>query len=679
MSNMMPQCVRAAAWLVVPFLSACTAESSPSGPAGSTAAGPKAARRLSQTEVGLPIIPGAAGFGMDTPAGSGRHLQDVALRPGWDDALVARWSFENATPDGGTLVGDAAIVPRGKGHALSLQGKGSLKLARPEGYAKAGGSLTIMAWVRLTAPVGIVAQSLDNAGGYWRLGHFREGREKWMFRVRQGDAAHHAVWNRNVTEAKWRHLAGVYDGSTGRLRLYINGDLMHAGWDKAVKDVAATRSRHLTIGNGVHGLIDDVMLFDAALTAKQIAALYANRYSSYFGARRTTVYKVTNLNTNGPGSLQAALDAAGARVIVFEVSGNIDYTPLGGLAIETPYVTIAGQTAPPPGITLKGCQVRINTHDVLMQHIRVRVGDLLDPSQPLKNKAGWTQFSERDCMKVRGDRIVIDHCSFSWATDENVQSSANDVTYRHNIFSEGLHSPKHHKGGHSRGLLIMRPGSHRVAVLGNLFAHNMTRNPTVAAGEAVVVNNLIDQVNVALKTNCVARPGQGPVLYSAMRNVIKRANSPFVARAKHPDTRFYFAPDNVYKDKPFESVDAIWAKHVSMPFAPGVAEPCRATRPPITVPGYVMKPADEVEAWVLANAGARPADRGPVDARVVKQVRTGTGGILKSQADVGGWPDLAENHRALTIPENPDADDDGDGYTNLEEWLHRFAAEVEGR
>ena len=52
---------------------------------------------------------------------------------------------------------------------------------------------------------------------------------------------------------------------------------------------------------------------------------------------------------------------------------------------------------------------------------------------------------------------------------------------------------------------------------------------------------------------------------------------------------------------------------------------------------------------------------------------------LASQEDVDGWPALPENRRELTIPENPSGDDDGDGYTNLEEWLHGFAADVEGR
>ena len=87
---------------------------------------------------------------------------------------------------------------------------------------------------------------------------------------------------------------------------------------------------------------------------------------------RTRVIKVTRLNPQGPGSLRAALEAEGPRVVVFEVSGNIDFTPYGELSVKHPYVTVAGQTAPSPGITLKGCQVHVRSHDVLIQHLRIR-------------------------------------------------------------------------------------------------------------------------------------------------------------------------------------------------------------------------------------------------------------------------------------------------------------------
>jgi hypothetical protein len=164
-----------------------------------------------------------------------------------------------------------------------------------------------------------------------------------------------------------------------------------------------------------------------------------------------------------------------------------------------------------------------------------------------------------------------------------------------------------------------------------------------------------------------------------MGNVIKRTRYPIVARAMHPDTRYYFGPDHIFNGKTFKSAAAIWAGQVLMPFKPGVPEKNRATEPPITVPGYPVKPAAEVEEWVLATAGARPADRDPVDARVIRDVREQTGSIPTSQEDVGGWPELKKNRRELTLPEDPNGDDDGDGYTNLEEWLHGYAAQAENQ
>jgi len=247
----------------------------------------------------LPIIPGAAGFGMETPAGSGRHLISAKLEPGWDASLVRHWDFDDGKP-GGTLGGDAALVPHGQGKALKLSGKGHLSLAKAEGYAKPSGSFTIMAWVYMEKPLGNIAENAIHDGGNWQLAHVRHGVGKWMFGAKGRQGRSHAMWVRDVAEPKWRHITGVYDGETGDLRLYINACQVAGTRGRGVKDLAAARSSHLTLGRGLTGLIDEVMFFSAALTRDQIVALYASRHDAYLGPDKTTVYKVTNLTPKAP-------------------------------------------------------------------------------------------------------------------------------------------------------------------------------------------------------------------------------------------------------------------------------------------------------------------------------------------------------------------------------------------
>src|SRR5687767_15113871 len=124
------------------------------------------------------------------------------------------------------------------------------------------------------------------------------------------------------------------------------------------------------------------------------------------GGRGGAILRVTSLAADGPGSLRAALEAKGPRIIVFEVGGVID---LGRatLSIDEPFLTIAGQTAPSPGITIIRGGLDIRTHDVIVRHIRIRTG--VDGQAP---RSGW----EADALSTVGAyNVIVDHCSMSWA------------------------------------------------------------------------------------------------------------------------------------------------------------------------------------------------------------------------------------------------------------------------
>src|SRR5262245_18768831 len=127
--------------------------------------------------------------------------------------------------------------------------------------------------------------------------------------------------------------------------------------------------------------------------------------------RGGAVYRVTNIKADGAGSLKACIDATGPRTCIFEVSGASVLTD--DITIRNGLLTIAGQTAPSPGIMIRGGAFKIHTSDVLVQHLRFRIGDSATGPAP----------GNRDALKIEGSdeapvkNIVVDHCTFSWSID----------------------------------------------------------------------------------------------------------------------------------------------------------------------------------------------------------------------------------------------------------------------
>ena len=387
--------------------------------------------------------------------------------------------------------------------------------------------------------------------------------------------------------------------------------------------------------------------------------------------------RVTTLNYDGPGSLKQALRVKGPKVIVFEVGGTIWSAPgERWWDIKEPFVTIAGQTAPSPGVTLAGSGIRVLTHDVLIQHLRVRPGD--------RKEGPWP--GDRDALQILGTSInqpesepaynvVVDHCSFSWGTDETVSlwfRNVYDVTIRNCIIGEALKATAYRgEPGHSMSLLV---GDHtrRISVIGNLIAHGAERNPGVFGDTStIVINNVI--YNPGTLGFFLADPGgrSGPLLVSAVGNVIipgldteSDATKIYFTYGLQPGTQGYLE-DN---EAPGRTDDPWSVAKLSS----GLGFDPRVDTPPIWVDPLTVRPSGEVLDWVLAEAGARPWDRDAVDRRIISDVLNGTGRIIDSQDDVGGWPALGEPHHVLDLPDDPSGDDDGDGYTNLEEWLFGF-------
>ena len=378
------------------------------------------------------------------------------------------------------------------------------------------------------------------------------------------------------------------------------------------------------------------------------------------------IIRVGSLAADGTGSLRAALETRGPRVVIFEVGGVID---LGkkSLRIAEPFVTVAGQTAPSPGITVIRGGIYITTHDVLIRHIRVRPGDAGE-----RKRSGW----EPDGISTSGGEaynIVVDHCSVSWATDENLSASgprlegpkatSHDITFSNCIIAECLSNSTHAKGRHSKGSLI-HDCCTNIAIIGNLYAHNDRRNPYFKAHTTgAIVNNLVyNPGNSGVQVSWV--PGEWreaklrPVncRISVVGNTMMHGRNTRKGLALVSGKGDVYMKDNIATDREGRRVK----------LTSGKVKVLKET--PVWPEGLEAMPASDVVEHVLKHAGARPADRDEIDKRIVREFREKKGRIIDSQNDVGGYPKYPMTTRRLNVTK-----------WNVEALLVKLAAQVEGR
>ncbi len=415
------------------------------------------------------------------------------------------------------------------------------------------------------------------------------------------------------------------------------------------------------------------------------------------GGRGGKVCEVTNLDDAGPGSLRACLDMNEPRIVVFRVCGNIVLQ--SGLSITEPFVTIAGQSAPGGGITLtsdpkyNGPLLSVSTHDVVVRYMRFR------PVRP--NKIGCCGDSLTLNHKEKPVyNVIVDHCSLSWATDENASTWYNsyDITWQWNIFSEALASEKKmvDEGMPWAKGPLFGGRSRRLSFHHNLLAHNMQRNPKFSGtGPFYMTNNLVYNWR-NLGTVIEARDGNPEV--NLIGNVYKVGPDSSTKRYEvgiflH-ETNSLYVHDNLgphrlqananewaligdYSDGPSTlkgQLDSRYRRDHPWPSAPI----------PVTI-----HPASQLESVLLNKVGSN-LHRDAVDARIVYGVRSGTGKIIDDPAKVGGLPVIVEGFALEDsdhdgIPDdwevshglNPLDQSDGreqapSGYTWVEEYLNEL-------
>ena len=387
-----------------------------------------------------------------------------------------------------------------------------------------------------------------------------------------------------------------------------------------------------------------------------ISSLPAQEAANYptAGGGGGTVMTVTTLEDGGPGSLREALSANGPRVIKFAVGGEIWLKDK--LPISSPFVTVDGSSAPSPGITLMGDRVRLRTHDVILRDIRVRVGALLTASDPQSRDGISIDGAEDGSDPAYG--ILVENCSVSWAIDENMEiwgKNNHDIVVRNCIIAEGLQHSIHPKGGQHSAGIVMSPYITHILIQGNLFASNVYRNPVVSAGsDEVILNNVIYNPSYS-GFHIYGRFDHPEVkaLVTVVGNVLiagpntKPALSIFHEKGLNVGSQIYLKDNIAIGTKSWDETSRPpgWPADAASPFV---------QTPPVPIPaGVKVLPSNEVEASVLAHAGARPEDRDAVDQRLVSEVTSRTGSIKDAPTDprlcpqaaaevTGVWADYAK-------------------------------------
>lgn len=389
------------------------------------------------------------------------------------------------------------------------------------------------------------------------------------------------------------------------------------------------------------------------------------RYTT--GGRGGKVLYVTNLNDDGPGSFRAAVKAQGRRYILFQVSGTIRLK--SRLFINNSDVTIAGQTAPGDGITIADYPVSISADNVIIRFLRFRMGD--EAAQEGDGLGGRFQKN-----------IIIDHCSVSWSTDEGLSLYNNEnTTVQWCFVTESLRNSVHDKGAHGYGGIW---GGKNASFHHNLLAHHDSRNPRLGeqAGTAFALTDLTDLRNNVIynwgANNCYGGEGMnvnivncyykpGPASKNRERIVAidkntKEGTEVFDIWGK------YYVDGNFIEGSERATADN-WTYGVFRQFNSKYGTVSEAEKnairqaEPHPIDNNVTTHSPELAYEKVLAIGGASLVRDAIDQRIADEVEKGIftysgsmgskNGIIDTQADVGGWPEL----KSLPAP----LDTSGDG------------------
>lgn len=391
------------------------------------------------------------------------------------------------------------------------------------------------------------------------------------------------------------------------------------------------------------------------------------KYAS--GGRGGDVYVVTNLDDDGEGSLRYGIDNAPAagRIIVFDIGGTINLKSTLTFKDKS-NITIAGQTAPGDGITIAGYDTNIsNSQNIIIRFVRFRVGT----ENLLRGGDSMDALWGRD-----NDTFILDHCTFSWNTDETLSTyRGKNGTVQWCIISESLTVSGHSKGRHGYGAIW---GGDNTVFQYNLLADHTSRNPRIGGGSMTDPTNDRSYATLQVSNNVLynhgyfACYGGGFAYTNYINNYIKPgpgtreslADTLITVGENGKDGGFYVNGNILEGNDAITADNSLGIKESASGYiSESIYTPSEEN--PDAFSNVTLRSAADSYDLVLANAGATYPYRDAVDARIVAHVKTDTGAYINVPDEVGGYP-----ARTVTAAEEGRIDTDGDGIPDEWETAH---------
>lgn len=450
--------------------------------------------------------------------------------------------------------------------------------------------------------------------------------------------------------------------------------------------------------------------------------------ASSVGGRGGTIYMVTNLDNSGPGSFRAACEATGPRIVVFRVSGHIRLSTT--LFVNNPFITIAGQTSP-GGVDVSGGMFCISTHDVVVTHMRFRMSS--DVCDGIASPAVGNCATYGDSVRVMGVaasgngeayNVVFDHCSMSWGNDETLDmggymGNTRDVVISWCMIAQGLDDPapeSNHGYGITLGSHYQSSGQIKVSLHHNYIAHFRDRVPYVVYnGFCDARNNVVYNWGGSLSMQVQYVNGYNNTKANFVHNYTKSGSLSNSCASGYSKSVFFcgtgsnchtgsetpypalYVAGNLACNRTSQTDDEWtvingWSPFNILSTAWRSSTPLATTDIPVTT---TTMSVDYVQT-ILAGAGATKPSRDTVDTGFVNDFSNGTGSTLAdnhyptryptfstpaapTDADNDGMADAWEVTTFGSTAATASGDADGDGYTNIEEYLHYLGGYTSGQ